>query len=64
MSLLGDLFQRLVRFILDRICLLMELLFYTDHQAYLPPITDPLLLKPATTLAAQIKSGKVREKEE
>ena len=62
MGQFGAVFQRLVRFLLDRLCLLLELLFYADDRAYLPPITDPLLLQSATTLAAKIKSGKVRKK--
>ncbi|KAH9397711.1 Fatty-acid amide hydrolase 2 [Tyrophagus putrescentiae] len=60
MGQFGAVFQRLVRFLLDRLCLLLELLFYADDRAYLPPITDPLLLQSATTLAAKIKSGKIK----
>lgn len=51
-------FQRIIRIILDLIAQLLGYL-WPDKYGYLPPISNPLLLKPATTLVEQIKTGKV-----
>lgn len=58
MSQFSAVLQRLVRYLLDCLCWLLGLLVSVER-AYLPPITDPLLLQSATSLAAKIKAGKV-----
>ena len=57
---LMDFMVRKVRTVLDLVAFTIGALFCPSRQRYLPPITNQLLLEPATKLAARIRAGKVQ----
>ena len=58
MSIVNYYFRRFIRIVLDFIAFIIGLRF-TKQTSYLPPITNRLLLEPASQLTKKIKSGQV-----
>lgn len=59
MSKYTDFLLRQIRYFLDLASWLYGLVFWPSKQGYLPPITNEVLLLPATKIAKKIKKGKV-----
>ena len=59
MGALLDTFITWFRFILNVLCDVYAAIFWPDRKGAIPPFTDRLLLKPATEVAALIRSGQL-----
>ncbi|RWS09815.1 fatty-acid amide hydrolase 2-like protein [Dinothrombium tinctorium] len=57
-------FQKVLRFVLDSIAFIIELVIRSKSgRRYLPPIRDPILLQSAVSLSERIKRGKLRSED-
>lgn len=60
MSKYTNFFLRQIRYLLDLVSWLYGLVFWPSRRGYLPPITNSILLLPASKLAKKIKKGKLK----
>lgn len=59
MGYIGENIQRFFRILLDSLAALYAWLVHPDQKRKIPPIINPILLKPAVELADNIRNGKV-----